>query len=81
MRAAGVRSERFGRVAAGGLAACAVAAAAVSVALTPAPARGAGLALTPADGCGAGATMGGLVHCSDVLNNSLNGISIHILGH
>jgi hypothetical protein len=24
---------------------------------------------------------GGLVHCSDVLNNSLNDISIHILGH
>ena len=24
---------------------------------------------------------GGLVHCSDVGNDSLNGISIHILGH
>ncbi|MEA2669854.1 MAG: hypothetical protein QOG45_74 [Chloroflexota bacterium] len=24
---------------------------------------------------------GGAVHCQDVLNNSLNGISVHILGH
>ena len=31
-------------------------------------------------GCAAG-NAGGLVHCSDVLNNSLNGISIRILGH
>jgi hypothetical protein len=31
-------------------------------------------------GCVAG-DAGGAVHCQDVLNNSLNGISIHILGH
>jgi hypothetical protein len=24
---------------------------------------------------------GGAVRCQDVLNNSLNGISVHILGH
>lgn len=80
MRTAGIRSERFGRAATGALAAGAVAAAAASVALTPASARGAGLALTPADG-GCAANASGLVDCSDVLNNSLNGISIHILGH
>jgi hypothetical protein len=31
-------------------------------------------------GCVAG-DAGGAVRCQDVLNNSLNGISIHILGH
>lgn len=80
MRTAGIRSERFGRAAAGALAAGAVAVAAATVALAPAPARSPGLALTPADG-GCAANSGGLVDCSDVLNNSLNGISIHILGH
>lgn len=34
-----------------------------------------------ADGCSATPPAGGLVQCSGVLNNSLNGISIHILGH
>ena len=31
-------------------------------------------------GCVAG-DAGGAIHCQDVLNNSLNGISVHILGH
>jgi hypothetical protein len=31
-------------------------------------------------GCVAG-DAGGAVRCQDVLNNSLNGISVHILGH
>jgi hypothetical protein len=53
----------------------AVAAAWTSVA----PDRGPALADRPcATGDGGSA---GLVHCSDVGNDSLNGISIHILGH
>ncbi|TMD02585.1 MAG: hypothetical protein E6J03_09045 [Chloroflexi bacterium] len=51
------------------------AAAAASAAAGPA----AGPALADR-GCVAG-DGGGLVHCSDVGNDSLNGISIHILGH
>lgn len=31
-------------------------------------------------GCVAG-DAGGAIRCQDVLNNSLNGISVHILGH
>jgi hypothetical protein len=79
MRTAGVRPGGSTRAAAVALAAGAVALA--TVALAPAVAARPGLALQPADGgCGAG-NVGGVVHCSDVLNNSLNGISIHILGH
>ncbi|HVS44454.1 MAG TPA: hypothetical protein VMU20_19555 [Candidatus Dormibacteraeota bacterium] len=42
------------------------------------PAAGPAVADKP---CATGDGGGGLVHCSDVGNDSLNGISIHILGH
>lgn len=32
-------------------------------------------------GCAAAGGAGGVVRCQDVLNNSLNDISVHILGH
>jgi hypothetical protein len=51
--------------------------AAVSSAVTTEPGSGPRLADR---GCVAG-DAGGAVHCQDVLNNSLNGISVHILGH
>jgi hypothetical protein len=51
--------------------------AAVSSAVATAPGSGTRVADR---GCVAG-DAGGAVHCQDVLNNSLNGISVHILGH
>ncbi len=55
------------------------AAVAVTVSVTVVAQSGAGPRVADG-GCVAG-DAGGTIHCSDVLNNSLNDISVHILGH